>query len=135
MYRTKITIMTALSKIRNLAAGLLALLACFSCSLDSEFDTRTCDAFLTCYYAGGMPSITVEDSFVIEGHLTDREIEDIFLILSESAHRGFTSARLVIDFYDWLDNYDYTRAYDFWWEYTNIHTGDGYYAWDEVRYN
>ena len=80
-----------------------------------------------------MTSSTVEVSFGRDGHLTDREIEDIFLILSESAQRGFTSARLVIDFYDWLDNYDYTRAYDFWWEYTNIHTGDGYYAWDEVR--
>ena len=67
-YRTNITIMTALLKIRNLAAGLLALLACFSCSMDSEFDTRTCDGFLSCYY-------------------------------------------------------------------TNLNTGDGYYAWDEVRPN
>lgn len=132
MYRTNITIMTALLKIRNLAAGLLALLACYSCSIDNEFDTRTCDAFLTCHYAGGIPTITVEDSFVIEGHLTDGEIEEIFLILSENVQRGFISARLVIDFYDWLDNYDYTRSYDFWWEYTNIHTGDGFYAWDEV---
>ena len=125
--------MTALLKLRNIAAGLIALLACLSCSMDSEFNTRTCDAFLSCYYAGGMPSITTQDSFVIEGPITDREIEEIFYILSEHVKPGFTSARLRIDFYDWLDNYDYTRAYDFWWEYTNIHTGDGYYAWDEVR--
>lgn len=124
--------MTALLKLRNIAAGLIALLACISCSMDSEFNTRTCDAFLSCYYAGGIPSITTQDSFVIEGPITDREIEDIFYILSEHVKPGFTSARLRIDFYDWLDNYDYTRAYDFWWEYTNIHTGDGYYAWDEV---
>lgn len=127
--------MTALLKIRNLAAGLIALLACLSCSVDSEFDTRTCDAFLTCYYAGGIPSVTTQDSFVIEGRLTDGDVEEIFLILSENVQRGFTSARLVIDFYDWLDNYDYSKSYDFWWEYTNAHTGDGYYAWDEVREN
>lgn len=125
--------MTALLKIRNLAAGLLALLACFSCSADGEFDTRTCDAFLTCYYAGGIPTVTVDDSFVIEGPLRDSDVEEIFLFMSEGVQRGFTSARLVIDFYDWLDNYDYTRLYDFWWEYTNINTGDGYYAWEEVK--
>ena len=125
--------MKALSILRNTAAGLIALLACFSCTFDSEFDTRTCDAFLSCFYAGGIPTATVEDSFVIEGVLTDREIEEIFYILSDKVHPGFTSARLEIDFYDWLDTYDYTRIYEFWWEYTNIHTGDGYYAWDEVR--
>lgn len=125
--------MTALLKIRNLAAGLLALLACLSCSADGEFNTRTCDAFLTCYYAGGIPTVTVDDSFVIEGPLRDSDVEEIFLFMSEGVQRGFTSARLVIDFYDWLDNYDYTRLYDFWWEYTNINTGDGYYAWEEVK--
>lgn len=134
-YRTNITIMTALLKIRNLAAGLLALLACFSCSMDSEFDTRTCDGFLSCYYAGGIPSVTVHDSFVLEGSLTDSDVGEIFHILSEKVQRGFVSARLVIDFYDWLDNYDYTKTYDFWWEYTNLNTGDGYYAWNEVRPN
>jgi hypothetical protein len=133
MYRTNITTMTGLLKLRNIAAGLIALLACFSCSFDSEFDTRTCDAFLTCYYAGGIPSVTTQNSFVIEDHLTDHDIEEIFNYLSANVKPGFTSARLVIDFYDWLDNYDYTRLYDFWWEYTNIHTGDGYYAWDEVK--
>ena len=132
MYRTNITIMPELLKIRNLAAGLLALLACLSCSAGSEFDTRTCDAFLTCHYAGGLPSVTAQDSYVLEGPLTDRDVEDIFLALSDHVKQGFTTARLVIDFYDWLDNYDYSRTYDFWWECTNIHTGDGYYAWDEV---
>ena len=127
--------MKALLKIRNLAAGLIALLACFSCSLDGEFNTRTCDAFLTCYYAGGIPTVTAEDSFVIEGTLTGNDVEEIFLFLSEGVQRGFTSARLVIDFYDWLDNYDYTKSYDFWWEYTDINTGDGFYAWDEVKKN
>ena len=98
--------MKALLNVRNIAAGLLALLACLSCSVNSEFNTRTCDAFLSCYYAGGIPSVTSQDSFVIEGPVTDREIEDIFYILSENVMPGFISARLVIDFYDWLDNYD-----------------------------
>ena len=38
----------------SLAAGLLALLSMTSCSnIDSDFDEKSCEAFLTCYYAGG----------------------------------------------------------------------------------
>ena len=66
-------------------------------------------------------------------HLSDRDIEDIFYELSEMVRPGFSSATLEIDIYDNFDNYKKTRVFDFWWEVTDIITGDGYYAWDEVE--
>lgn len=116
-----------------LAAGMLALLSFNSCEMEgSEFDVKTCEAYLTCFYAGGIPPATQQKSYEIEGRLHDRDIEDIFYDLSSGVAPGFISATLEIDFYDWMDNYDYTRAYDFWWETTDLMSGDGYYAWEEL---
>ena len=115
-----------------ITAGIISLLCITSCEYHSDFDSRSCDAFLTCDYAGGLPSVTAEDSFILEGPMTDRDVEDIFYMLSEAVRPGFTEARLTIDFYDWMDSYDYTRVYDFWWVTEDSYTGDGYYAWDEI---
>lgn len=115
-----------------MAACLIALLSLNSCEMmDSEFDTSSCDAYLTCYYAGGLPSASAQKSYEIDRRLTDEDIETIFYELCSMVQPGFISATLEIDFFDWMDNYDYTRAYDFWWESTDIISGEGYYAWDE----
>lgn len=113
-------------------ACMTALLSLSSCDvIVSEFDETRCEAYLTCFYAGGMPTASAQKTFELYGHLSDRDIEDIFYELSSVVQPGFVSATLEIDFYDWMDNYDYTRAYDFWWEPTDMMSGDGYYAWDE----
>ena len=114
-----------------ITAGFIALLSFNSCEYHSEFDSRSCDAYLTCTYAGGIPSVTAEDSFILEGPLTDQDIEDIFYMLSDVVRPGFIEARLTLDFYDWMDAYDYTRIYDFWWVTEDPYTGEGYYAWEE----
>ena len=109
-----------------------ALLSLSSCDMVlSDFDESRCEAYLTCFYAGGMPTASAQKTYEIDGHLGDRDIETIFYELSSVVQPGFVSATLEIDFYDWMDNYDYTRAYDFWWETTDIMNGEGYYAWDE----
>lgn len=113
-------------------ACMTALLSLSSCDvIVSEFDETRCEAYLTCFYAGGMPTASAHNTYDLDGHLSDRDIEDIFYELSSVVQPGFVSATLEIDFYDWMDNYDYTRAYDFWWEPTDMMSGDGYYAWDE----
>ena len=115
-----------------LTAGILALLSFNSCEmLDSEFDNTRCEAFLTCFYAGGLPTVSAQQTYELDGRLHDRDIEAIFYELSEGVQPGFMSAVMEIDFYDWMGNYDYTRAYDFWWEAEDLMTGDGYYAWEE----
>ena len=115
-----------------LTAGIMALLSFNSCEMiDSEFDDKNCDAFLTCFYAGGLPSASAQQTYEIEGRLRDRDIEAIFDELSSGVPAGFMSAVLEIDFYDWIGNYNYTRAYDFWWEAEDLMSGEGYYAWDE----
>lgn len=116
-----------------LTAGIMALLSFNSCEMAvSEFDIKSCEAYLTCYYAGGKPPAIQQRSYEIEGRLRDKDIEDIFYDLSSNVAPGFMSARLEVDFFDWMDNYDYTRAYEFWWETTDLISGDGYYAWEEI---
>ncbi len=115
-----------------LTAGIIGLLSFNSCNtLQSDFDIRTCEAFLTCYYAGGLPSASAQQTYELKGPLNNREIEDIFYELSDMVYPGFIEASLEINFYDWMDNYMYTHVYDFWWEYSNHISEDGYYAWDE----
>ena len=63
----------------TLTAGLIALLSMTSCgNIDSDFDERTCEAFLTCYYAGGFESEMSNKTYHIKGYLSNREIEGIF---------------------------------------------------------
>ncbi len=118
-----------------LTAGIIALLSLNSCEvIDSEFDNTSCEAFLTCYYAGGLPTDTSSQIYELDGRLRDRDIEAIFDELSSFVQPGFISAVLEIDFYDWMKNYNYTSVYDFWWESTDIMSGKGHYAWEE-RYD
>ncbi len=114
-----------------MTAGIIALLSFNSCEVIGEFDATGCEAYLTCFYAGGLPSASSQKSYEIDGQLKDRDIEDIFYELCSTVQPGFTSAILEIDFYDWMDNYEHTAVYDFWWETTDPVNGDGYYAWDE----
>lgn len=114
-----------------ISAGLIALLSLNSCNLRNEFDSTTCVAYLTCNYAGGLPSVNTYNSFTITGPLHDSDVKDIFNSLSEMILPGFVTATLEIDFYDWMNNYDYTRRFEFWWEPTDPISGQGYYAWDE----
>lgn len=115
-----------------MTAGIIVLLSLNSCTpMHGEFDETSCVAYLTCFYAGGMPSASAQKEYELDGNLRDRDIEEIFYELSSMVQPGFISASLEIDFFDWMDNYDFTRAYDFWWESTDILSGDGYYAWDE----
>lgn len=115
-----------------MTAGIITLLSLNSCDTRySEFDNSSCIAYLTCFYAGGLPSSSAQQSYEIDGPLRDHDIESIFYELSSAVQPGFISASLEIDFYDWMDNYDYTRAYDFWWEPSGAYPGDGFYAWDE----
>ena len=118
--------------LKIMTAGVIALLSLNSCDvMYSEFDTSSCEAYLTCFYAGGMPSACAQKAYELDSPLRDRDIEAIFYELSAMVQPGFVSATLEIDFFDWMDNYDYTKAYDFWWESTDIMSGEGYYAWDE----
>lgn len=115
-----------------LTAGIMALLSFNSCEMiDSEFNNTSCEAYLTCFYAGGLPTASTQQAYELEGRLRDRDIEAIFSELSSNVQPGFMSAVLEIDFFDWIGNYDYTRAYDFWWEPEDLMSGKGYYAWDE----
>ena len=115
-----------------LTAGLLALLSLSSCSnLTTDFDERSCEAFLTAYYAGGFEAETSHRSYQIDSYLSDKEIEEMFYDLIEDVTPGFYAAFLELDFYDWMDDFTHTEIYDFWWEPTNDLTGAGYYAWDE----
>ncbi len=115
-----------------MTAGILALLSFNSCEvINDEFDENSCDAYLTCFYAGGLPSASAQKTYELSGRLSDKDIEEIFYELCSMVQPGFTDAVLELNFYDWMDNYDYTVVYDFWWETENHLNGDGYYAWDE----
>lgn len=116
-----------------LAAGLIAMTAFSSCEINIGTSQEvSIDAYLTVYYAGGLPEASVQGRYDLpSSHLSERDIEDIFYDLSSVLQPGFTDAVLDIDFYDWMDSYKYTRTFDFWWEYYDYVTGDGYYAWQE----
>lgn len=115
-----------------IATGVIALLSLSSCQWDLE--TGKCEAYLTCYYAGGLPSATSYQTYQLNDmYMSDMEIEDIFLELSEVVKPGFTNATLEIDLYDWAGDYERTEVYEFWWEVTDPISGNGYYAWDEVH--
>ncbi len=115
-----------------MTAGILILLSFNSCEMiHNEFDASSCDANLTCLYAGGLPSASVHQTYELDGPLRDDDIEDIFFDLCSMVQAGFTDAVLEINFYDWMDNYTHTSVYDFWWETTDFISGDGYYAWDD----
>ncbi len=115
-----------------MAAGIIALLSFGSCEMiHSDFDENTCEANLTCYYAGGLPSASARQTYEVDRRLTDKEIEEIFFELCSMVQPGFTDAVLELNFYDWMGDYRFTEVYDFWWESTNPGSGDGYYAWDE----
>lgn len=118
-----------------ISAGIIALLSFTSCDIEWQDDSGVGEAYLTCYYAGGLPASSARQTYELPDyrHLSDRDIEDIFYELSEMVRPGFSSAILEIDIYDNFDNYKKTRVFDFWWEVTDIITGDGYYAWDEVE--
>jgi hypothetical protein len=52
--------------------------------------------------------------------------------LSDVVKPGFIDAVLEIHIYDSYDHFKMTRIFDFWWE-IDPRTGEGYYAWDEVK--
>lgn len=117
-----------------ITVGLVALLSFSSCQITlGEFDNRTIDAELICYYAGGMPAasskLIYED---VKGHISDRVIEDIFLDLSAVVKPGFTTAELILDVYDWIDEYEGTKVYLFEWIVEDPFTGEGYYGFTEI---
>lgn len=116
-----------------ISAGILALLSFSSCEFEWVDNSGTAEADLTCYYAGGLPSVNVHQTYdLYDTHISDREIEDMFLELSEVVRPGFIDAVLEIHIYDSYDHYKKTRIFDFWWEIDPI-TGEGYYAWDEIE--
>ncbi len=120
-------------KVTLMAAGLVAVMSFSSCEINIGTSQEvSVDAFLTAYYVGGLPTATTQGRYELRSqYLSDREIEDIFYELSAILQPGFTEATLEIEFYDWMDNYKFTRIFDFWWEYYDYVTGDGYYAWQE----
>lgn len=116
-----------------ISAGIIALLSFSSCDIEWADDSGIAEAHLTCYYAGGLPTATAFQEYDLhDTHLSDYEIEDIFLHLSEVVKPGFIDAILEIDIYDSYDHFKKTRIFDFWWE-IDPQTGKGYYAWDEVK--
>lgn len=116
-------------------AGTAALLSLCSCEINiGSVQDCSIDAYLTAYYAGGLPSVTSQGRYELRSErLTDRQIEDIFYELSSTMQPGFTDAVLEIEFYDWLDNFKYMRTFDFWWEYYDYGIGDGHYLWAERK--
>ena len=82
----------------SLATGLIALLSMTSCGgISSDFDEKSCEAFLTCYYAGGFESEVSNQTYQVKGYLSNKEIEDIFYDLIEDVTPGFYAALLEID--------------------------------------
>lgn len=117
-----------------ISSGIIALMSFTSCHIEWIDNSGSADAILTCYYAGGMPSSSATQTYELyDIHLSDFEIEEIFVELQQVVRPGFLEAILEIHFYDNYDHYRKTRIFDFWWETTNPITGDGYYAWDEIR--
>lgn len=116
-----------------ISAGIIALLSLNSCHIEWADDSGSAEAHLTCYYAGGLPTATAFQEYDLhDTHLSDYEIEDIFLHLSDVVKPGFIDAVLEIHIYDSYDHFKKTRIFDFWWE-IDPRTGEGYYAWDEVK--
>ena len=116
-----------------LSAGIITLLSFSSCDFEWADNSGEADATLTCYYAGGLPSASAHQTYELnDTHLSNHEIEDIFLELSEVVRPGFIDAVLEIHIYDSYDHYKKTRTFDFWWE-IDPHTGEGYYAYEEVE--
>ena len=116
-----------------ISAGIIALLSLNSCHIEWADDSGSAEAHLTCYYAGGLPTATASQEYDLhDTHLSDYEIEDIFLHLSDVVKPGFIDAVLEIHIYDSYDHFKKTRIFDFWWEIDPL-TGEGYYAWDEVK--
>lgn len=116
-------------------AGAVALMSLCSCEINIGIHNEvSIDAYLTAYYAGGLPSPTTQGRYELRSeHLSNRQIEDIFYELSSTMQPGFTDAVLEIEFFDWKDNFIYMRTFDFWWEYEDYITGKGYYAWQERK--
>ena len=116
-----------------LSAGIISLLSFSSCDFEWADDSGSAEATLTCYYAGGLPSASTHLTYELtDTHLSNHEIEDIFLELSEVVRPGFIDAVLEIHIYDSYDHYKKTRIFDFWWE-IDPNTGEGYYAYEEVE--
>ena len=118
-----------------ISAGIIALLSFSSCDIDIHWNDNSgsVDAALTCYYAGNLPAVTASQTYKLDDtHLSVYEIEDMFLHLSEVVKPGFIDADLEIHIYDSYDHFKKTRIFDFWWE-IDPRTGEGYYAWDEVK--
>lgn len=116
-----------------ISAGIIALLSLSSCHIQLGDDTGTAEASLTCYYAGNLPVATAFNTYdLYDTHMSDREIEDIFLELSEVVRPGFIDAVLEINIYDCFDHFKRARVFEFWWE-IDPYTGEGYYAWDEIK--
>ncbi len=116
-----------------LSAGIIALLSFSSCDFEWADNSGTAEASLTCYYAGGLPSASAHQTYELnDTHLSNHEIEDIFLELSEVVRPGFIDAVLEIHIYDSYDHYKKTRTFDFWWK-IDPHTGEGYYAYEEIE--
>lgn len=116
-----------------ISAGIIALLSFTSCDFEWINDSGSAEAYLECHYAGNLPSVTASQTFYLDNtSISDREIEDIFLQLSEVVKPGFIDAVLEIHIYDYNEHFKKTRVFDFWWE-TDTITGEGYYAWDEIK--
>jgi hypothetical protein len=118
-----------------ISAGIIALLSFSSCDIDIHWNDNSgsVDATLTCYYAGNLPAETAGQTYKLDDtYLSDYEIEDKFLDLCELVRPGFINAVLEIDIYDSYDHFKKTRIFDFWWE-IDPRTGEGYYAWDEIK--
>ncbi len=116
-----------------LSAGIIALLSFSSCDFEWVDDSGTAEAHLTCYYAGGLPEVSAHKTYdLYDTHISDHEIEDIFLELSEVVRPGFVDAVLEIHIYDSYDHFKKTRIFEFWWE-IDPYTGEGYYAYEELK--
>jgi hypothetical protein len=119
--------------IKILSAGIIALLSFSSCDFEWADNSGTAEASLTCYYAGGLPSVTASQAYDLDDtYLSNHDIEDIFLELSEVVRPGFIDAVLEIHIYDSYKHFKKTRTFDFWWE-IDPHTGEGYYAYEEIK--
>jgi len=105
-----------------------AVLSLSSCSIDINIgDNLNTDAYLTAYYAGGLPDATSQGHYGFSStYLSDRDVEDIFYDLSQVLRPGFTDAVLEVEFYNRRGEFRSVRVYDFWWEPEN-----GWYAWEE----
>ncbi|MCM1176981.1 MAG: hypothetical protein NC335_04395 [Bacteroides sp.] len=114
-------------------AAVVFALTLSSCSININFgDDLDADAYLTAYYAGGLPNASANGSYVFSSSLlSDRDVDDIFHDLCRVFRPGFTDAVLEVEFYDRDGRFRARRVYDFWWEYDGSIPESGYYAWEE----